>query len=80
MSSDIETEIKNIMSTVLDVDVGTINPSATSETIGNWDSLKHMNLIVALEEKFSITLDDEDILDMLSFESIVKKIATATGS
>ena len=33
-----------------------------------WDSIGHMGLIAALESKFNITLDPDDIVDLSSFE------------
>ena len=38
--------------------------------IGTWDSLNHMNLIVALEEEFDVTFDEEEINEMISLELI----------
>ena len=34
----------------------------------NWDSVGHMNLIVALEEAFGIQIEGEDILDIISYQ------------
>jgi len=35
-----------------------------------WDSLKHMNLIVGLEEEFDIEFNDEDIGSLLNLKLI----------
>lgn len=46
------------------------------QDIEAWDSVGHMGLIAALEEKFSIMLDPDDIVDLSSFEKgkeILKK-------
>lgn len=34
-----------------------------------WDSVGHMSLIAALEEKFGIMLDTDDIIDFSSYEA-----------
>ncbi len=67
-----ENRIKEIMSIVFETDLSMIDDSASPETIENWDSLKHMNLIAALEEEFKITFSDDEILDMLNYEFICK--------
>lgn len=67
-----ENRIKEIMSIVFETDISTIDDDASPETIENWDSLKHMNLIAALEEEFRITLSDDEILDMLNYKFILK--------
>jgi len=35
-------------------------------SIAQWDSVAHMTLIAALEERFDIMLDTDDIIDMSS--------------
>ena len=36
--------------------------------ISEWDSIGHMTLMSGLEEKFSISMDTDDIVDFSSFE------------
>jgi len=38
----------------------------------NWDSLFHLNLIVAIEQEFQVRLTDDDIVDLTSFEAAAK--------
>ena len=40
--------------------------------ISEWDSIGHMTLMSSLEEKFSISMDTDDIVDFSSFEKGVK--------
>ncbi|ALO35129.1 acyl carrier protein [Colwellia sp. MT41] len=45
-------------------------------SIAQWDSVAHMTLIAALEERFDIMLDTDDIIDMSSVakaKEILKK-------
>jgi acyl carrier protein len=66
-----EDRIKKVMSDVLNIDVSLINNESSPDNIENWDSLKHMNLIVALEEEFEIEFDDEEIVDSMNYALIV---------
>ncbi|NBU81560.1 MAG: acyl carrier protein [Flavobacteriaceae bacterium] len=69
-------QIKKIMSIVFEVDVNSIEDDSTPGTIENWDSIRHMNLIVSIEEEFNLRFTDDEITDLLSFklvESIVSK-------
>ena len=46
------------------------------QSISQWDSVGHMSMIGALEDKFKITLEMDDIIDFSSFEKgkkILKK-------
>jgi acyl carrier protein len=63
-------QIKELMANIFEVDVSDIGNDASPETIESWDSLRHMNLIVALEEVFNIQFTDEEMLQMLNFQLI----------
>ena len=62
--------IKNVMSAVFEIPEEQIKNDSSPDTIGSWDSLRHMNLIVALEEEFKVELTDDEILDMMNYKSI----------
>ena len=66
-----EDRIKKVMSDVLNIDVSLINNESSPDNIENWDSLKHMNLIIALEEEFEIEFDDDEIVDSMSYATIL---------
>lgn len=65
-----EDQIKNVMSSVLGIESSEINENTTQNTIEQWDSLKHMNLIVAFEEEFNIEFTNEEIMEMVSYPLI----------
>lgn len=54
------------------VDALEINPEEAEglkyNSIANWDSVGHMNLVAALEDAFDIMMDTDDIIDFSSFE------------
>ena len=66
----IEIRIKQVMSDVFNIDINSINDTSSPDNIENWDSLKHMNLIIALEEEFEIEFNDEEIVDSVNFALI----------
>ena len=37
-----------------------------------WDSLSHVNLIISLESKFKLNIDEEDALNLTSYSQILK--------
>jgi acyl carrier protein len=65
-----EQRIKNIMAMVFDIPSETIEDSSSPDTIENWESLNHINLITGLEEEFNIRFTDEEIGEMLNFKLI----------
>tara|TARA_B100001769_G_C21848823_1_gene460244 strand:- start:200 stop:445 length:246 start_codon:yes stop_codon:yes gene_type:complete len=70
---DIEKRIIFIMSEVFDINKDMIKNDSSTNNLVEWDSMNHMNLIVALEEEFKCDFDEDDIEIMVSFE-IVKTI------
>ncbi len=51
-----------------------INLDANMSEIPEWDSLKHIQLIMTIEEKFNITIDFTDTIEMTSIPIIKNKI------
>jgi acyl carrier protein len=66
-----ESRIKKVMSNVLNIDIALINNNTSPDNVENWDSLKHMNLIIALEEEFEFEFDEQEILDSMNYELIL---------
>jgi len=62
--------IKIVISSVLNISKSEIHNKTSSDTIKSWDSLKHMNLIVGLEEEFDIEFSVDEIGNLLNYELI----------
>lgn len=65
-----ENKVKNVMSSIFDVNVSEISEDTSPDSLDNWDSMGHMNLIVGLEEEFNILFDEDEITEMLNFKLI----------
>jgi acyl carrier protein len=65
-----ENKVKNVMSSIFDVNVSEILEDTSPDSLDNWDSMGHMNLIVGLEEEFNILFDEDEITEMLNFKLI----------
>ena len=63
MNSTFE-QVQAIASDIFGVPARKITADSSPETIENWDSMQHLNLVLALEEKFGLQLDPEDIEQM----------------
>lgn len=74
MGNEVEKTIKQVMSACFDVPVEDILDDASPDTIGSWDSLSHMNLVLALEEEFKTEFTDKEIVEMMNFRLIVEVV------
>jgi acyl carrier protein len=66
MTADIFEQIQAVASDIFGVPANKLQASSSPETIENWDSIQHLNLVLALEEKFGIQLSPEEIEQMKS--------------
>jgi acyl carrier protein len=51
-----------------------VTDTSSADSLDTWDSLRHMNLMLALEEEFGIKFSDEQIMTMSSVGRIVAGI------
>jgi acyl carrier protein len=51
-----------------------VNDSSSPETMPEWDSLKQINLVFALEDVFGVQFSEKQILEMKSVERIVRAV------
>ena len=75
---NIDERIKDVMAAVFEVDAESINADSTQNTIEQWESIKTLDLVVALEEEFDVTIPIEEVGNMTSFNSIKKLIEGLT--
>lgn len=64
------TKIKQVMSAVFEIPAESITDYASSDNIENWDSLRHLNLILALEEEFGVSIPDEEVGNLVNYKLI----------
>lgn len=71
--------VREIMGAVFGVNPKSIDATASPDTIEIWDSLRHLNLILALEEHFNIqfTLDEVEVMD--NYNLIVTLVSQHTN-
>ena len=51
---------------ILGVDPAALTEESSPDTVASWDSVNHLNLVMALESEFGIRLSPEDALAMRS--------------
>jgi len=72
--------VQSVASDIFGIPVARITAESSPETIENWDSMQHLNLVLAIEEKFGVQLDPEDIEQMKTIGAVaalVEKLQSA---
>lgn len=78
-----ETALRGVLATALAVSPSEIGDDASMDTIEVWDSLKQLQIVLALESAFDISLGEEEAMEITSLDSIREAIGkhgvTVTG-
>lgn len=67
---NIDNRILEVMAAVFEIDIEDIDRTASQDSVEQWDSLKHLDLVVSLEEEFGIQFPLEEIGNLVSFPLI----------
>ncbi len=51
-----------------------VPPDASPESIEAWDSIAHLNIVMALEGAFGVTFDPDEIPDLVSPKAIAARV------
>lgn len=78
MNPENNERLYRVISQVFGVPIEEISEDSSPDTIGTWDSLSHINLILSLEAEFGISLSPEDAMEMLSVK-LIRMILTEQG-
>lgn len=70
MSTPLYNRIQRNVADVFQIPLESVRPETSPDTIGTWDSLQHLNLVLALEQEFELQFTPEEIEQMLSVELI----------
>ena len=70
MSSVVFDKVRTIASDVLGVPVKEIGPDTSPATVASWDSVQHLNLVLAIEQAFDLMFEPEELDRMKNVQQI----------
>ena len=62
--------IKDLTSDIFDCDKDELNDDVILTELDNWDSLKHMEYIISLENEYNISLTGDEIANIKKIETV----------
>jgi acyl carrier protein len=62
--------VQRSVADVFEVTIESVRPESSPDTIESWDSLRHLNLVLTLEQEFGVQFTPEEIEQLLSVELI----------
>jgi len=63
-------KIREVIADVMGLETDEILLNALQEDVKGWDSIRHMNLVVALEQEFDVQFSGIQIAEMMGIELI----------
>lgn len=77
--SEVDQKIESLLADNLGLKPGEMGDDLAMKDVGSWDSLKHMELIVAIEQGFGLELSFDEIVTMTSVGEI-KRVVREKGA
>jgi acyl carrier protein len=71
--------VYRVISQVMGVALSEVDGNSSPDSVETWDSLRHMNLVMALEEEFGIQFSEQQIVEMLNAELIILEVQSLLG-
>ena len=68
---DIQTEVKNLIAEILEVDSSTLDPNARLVEDLGMDSMMALEILVAMEKKYKITIPEEKLAELKTVQAAV---------
>jgi acyl carrier protein len=70
MTLQTDERVREIAADIFELPLDRVTMQSTTETVPNWDSIKHLDLVLAIEHEFSVQFEPEDVENIKSIEQI----------
>ena len=71
MNETIERRVRGVVADIFNLPLEEVDLTTSRDTVEGWDSLNLVNLMMAVESEFGISLDVEDVEDLVSVQLIL---------
>jgi acyl carrier protein len=78
-TTDLDDAIREVLAAAFGLDPAAIPATASSQDVADWDSLGHIGLVLALEQRFGVVIGLEHIASMQSFARIREVLGGLLG-
>lgn len=79
MTSSVFDQVREVSADVFQVPADRISRDSSPETLENWDSVQHLNLVLALEQQFGIQFEPEEMDKMKNVGAIAELVQAKSG-
>lgn len=68
--------VVEVLADILGVDASELHPESSPDTVDGWDSIRHLDMMIALEQEFGVVFAAPEIEAADSVEAICRLIAS----
>lgn len=72
--------VEHVIASTLGVLETDVTPESDMTTLPKWDSVGHINLILALEQEYGVTIDEDAIIELTSVQAIREFVSRNAAS
>ena len=80
LSQELFERVRNMCADVFQVPPAQLRPESSPVNLEAWDSVQHLNLVLALEQEFGVPFDPEDMDQMKSVGAIAALVGRKLSS
>ncbi len=62
--------LKEAFATALDLEIDEIEEDCSQDTLEDWDSLGHLNLISEIEKTFKVKVTMDEVMEMTTYSKV----------
>ena len=67
-------KLANLVADVFELSAKQVTEGLTAEKVESWDSMKHLQLVLALEQAYGVQLDTDEIPELRSVKDIIDSL------
>ncbi len=79
MGTDTRSKVLKIAGDVLSVSPSALTENSSPKMVENWDSIRHLNLVLALEDSFALQFTPEEMEQMETIGRIILLVEVKLG-
>lgn len=73
-AATIKPKLLGVVATVLELPSDDVNDELSSDNCKAWDSLRHLRLVLAVEDSFAVNFDEDEIASLTSVSALLAAI------
>lgn len=80
MSQSVAEKVRQIAADLFDLPIDQVNDSLSPHTLADWDSMQHLNLVLAIEAQLGVQFDPLEIEQMQTLGEVIRITTQRAGN